>query len=117
MSKTSILAYPQYPISSGTSDDKRVLVKPYRVKNVVIPSGTRSDGLTLKAKIFRVIVSKYSPKFEPFFFIHDYLCDKEKYELADELGEFVLFDIEYSWRTRLMMKVIRLYHRLKYGVK
>jgi len=108
--------YPEYPTVCATSKNTFVLDKPYQIKNIRIHTGYESDGLTLKFRIFRLIVSRYAPKFMPFFFLHDYLCDKEKYELADNLGEEILFEIETSWRTKTMMKLIRIYHKIKYGV-
>ena len=108
--------YPQYPKVTATPNNKFVLVEPYQVKNIRIPSGYESDGLSLRLRVFRLIVSRYSPKFMPFFFIHDYLCSKKKYGLANAIGEEVLFDIEKSFRTRAMMFLIRKYHKLKYGV-
>ena len=106
-------SYPKYPKVMATATNKLVLVEPYQVKNIKIPSGYESDGLSLK---FRFIVSRYSPKFMPFFFIYEYLCSKKKYALANEIGEKVLFDIEESFRTRTMMFLIRKYHRIKHGV-
>ena len=108
--------YPAYPKVIGTSNNKLVLVELYQVKNIKIPSGYESDGLSLKFRLFRLMISRYSPKFMPFFFIHDYLCSKKKYTLANDIGEEVLFDIEKSFRTRVMMFIIRKYHKLKYGV-
>lgn len=112
-----VVRYPHYPIVYANTDNKFVLYAPYQVKNVRIPKGYKSDGLTLKSRLFRLVVSKYSPKFMPFFFIHDYLCDREKYKFADDLGEEILFDIEYSLRTRVMIKLVRLYHFVRYGVR
>jgi hypothetical protein len=108
--------YPQYPKVIGTSDNKFVLVGPYQVKNIRIPSGYESDGLSLRFRPFRLIISRYSPKFMPFFFIHDYLCSIERFSLANEIGEEVLFKIERSFRTRAMMFLIKKYHRIKHGV-
>lgn len=111
-----IVRYPAYPLVVATSNNTFVLDKPYQVKNIRIPANYESDGLSMKFKVFRLIVSRYSPKFMPFFFIHDYLCDEEKYQLADNLGEEVLFEIEKSWRTKVMIRAIRIYHKVKYGV-
>ena len=108
------IKYPAYPSVVATSRNTFVLNKPYQVKNIHIPLGYESDGLSLKVKIFRLIVSKYAPKFMPFFFIHDYLCDKEEYVFANNLGQEILFDIEKSWRTKAMMWGIRMYHKLRY---
>ena len=110
-----VIRYPTYPSVSATSNNTFILDKPYLVKNIRIPKGYESDGLTLKIRLLRLIVSKYEPKFMPFFFLHDYLCNREKYELADRLGQEVLFELEASWRTKTMMKLIRLYHKIRYG--
>jgi len=108
--------YPQYPIVTATTLNTFVLEENYVVKNIRIHTGYESDGLSLKFRFFRLIVSRYAPKFMPFFFVHDYLCDKEKYKLADDIGEEVLFDIEKSFRTKAMIFLIRKYHKVKYGV-
>jgi len=111
-----LVMYPAYPVVQATSSNTFLLDKAYQVKNITIPKGFESDGLTLKTRILRLVVSKYSPKLMPFFFIHDYLCYKEKYKLADDLGSEVLFEIEKSWRTKAMIFLIRKYHKTKYGV-
>ena len=106
--------YPKYPSVKGSRNNILTLDENYLVNGTLIPKGTVSDGLTLKARTLRVIVSRYSPKFMPFFFLHDYLCELELYERADEEGEEILFEIEDSIRTRAMMSIIKLYHRLRY---
>ena len=111
-----MIKYPQYPKVTATPNNKFVLVEPYQVKNIKIPSGYKSDGLSLKFRVFRLIISRYSPKFMPFFFIHDYLCDKKKFNLANDIGEEVLFDIEKSFRTKAMIFLIRKYHKYKYKI-
>lgn len=108
--------YPAYPTVKATYRNTFVLESPYQVGNILIPAGYESDGLSLQFRIFRLVVSKYAPKFMPFFFIHDYLCDEEMYRLADNLGEEILFDIEKSWRTKIMIFLVRKYHKIKYGI-
>ena len=104
----------KYPIVTATKENKIKLVESYKVDRVVVPVGFESDGLTLKSRIFRLVVSKYSPKFMPFFIVHDYLCDIGKYKKADEIGEKILFEIEKSIRTKLMITMVKLYHKIKY---
>jgi hypothetical protein len=104
-----------YPILKPRSDKNFELYKDYEIAGYKIPAGFVTDGLTLKNRFLRIIVDKYQPKFAPFFIIHDYLTDKEQYKEADEVGGKVLFEIEKSLRTKLMMLVIRTYHKLRYG--
>ena len=112
-----VIEYPEYPLVQSTPNNTFILSRTYKVKGITIPKGFESDGLTLKIRLLRLIVSKYSPKFMPFFFVHDYLCNKEEYKLADDIGEKVLFEIEKSWKTKTMMFLIRKYHRIRYGTR
>ena len=107
----------EYPILKPTSQGTYRLYESYEIKGILIPRGFETDGLTLKVKLFRLVVDKYQPKFSPFFVLHDYFCSKHNFITADRIGSEVLFEIENSWRTRAMMKLIKLYHKLKYGVK
>jgi len=107
----------KYPILEPQPQGTFRLYKPYEIKGIIVPSGFETDGLTLKIRLLRIIVDKYQPKFSPFFVTHDYLCSLDRYEEADEIGSQILFEIENSWRTRAMIKAIKLYHKLKYGVK
>jgi len=100
---------PQY---NGTF----MLLEQYNIKGYTVPYGFVTDGLTLKTRLLRLVVDKYQPKFAPFFVLHDYLCSIDKYKEADEVGEQVLFSIENSLRTKLMMWFIRAYHKVKYNV-
>jgi len=106
-----------YPKLQPTNDNRFRLLENYTIKGVTIPKGFITDGLTLKIRLLKLIVDKYAPKFSPFFIFHDYLCDKDRYIEADTLGVEILYEIEHSLRTIAMMLLIRLYHKLKYGVK
>jgi len=106
-----------YPILKPQPSGTFIVYEDYTTRGEVVPKGFSTDGLTLKIRVLRLMVDKYQPKFAPFFVLHDYLCSNDRYEEADRLGKEVLFEIEYSRRTRLMMWAIRLYHKIKYGVK
>jgi len=64
-----MINYPDYPLVQATKDNKLVLREAYQVKHVTIPAGFESDGLTLKLRVFRLVVARYSPRFMPFFFV------------------------------------------------
>jgi len=89
------------------------LLESWQCKNVKVPKGFVTDGATIP-RIFWSFIPPFKPKFLPAIIIHDYLCDKEMYKLADDLFEEVLFDIEISWKTKAMVKAVRLYHKIKY---
>ena len=107
----------KYPILEPTADGTFKLYKDYEVEGIFVPKGFETDGLTLKIRLLRLLVDKYQPKFSPFFVVHDWLCSRNDYKQADDVGSEMLFEIEDSLRTQIMMKAVRLYHRLKYGVK
>jgi len=107
----------KYPILEPHPDGYYTLYEDYSIKGYNIPKGFKTDGLTLKTRLLRLMVDKYQPKFAPFFVLHDWLCSKDRYKEADRDGAEILFDIEYSDRTKLMMYAIKFYHKIKYGVK
>jgi len=102
-----------YPIYQGTPQNTLKLVEDFTIKGVTIKR-FESDGLTLKTRFLNLFVNRFSPKLSPFFFLHDYLCSHDKYKEADRLGREVLMEIENSFRTRFGMKLIEMYHWIKY---
>jgi len=107
----------KYPILEPHSGGYYTVYEDYRTKGYKVPKGFKTDGLTLKIRALRWVVDKYQPKFAPFFVVHDYLCGMDRYREADRVGEEILFEIEYSNRTRLMMWLIKKYHKIEYGVE
>ena len=106
-------SYPKYPNVRATLNNTFILEENYQVRNVRVPKGYESNGANIP-RIFWSLIPPNKPKYQPAIMIHDYLCDKEKYELADNLFEEILLDIEISWRTKIMVKAVRLYHKIKY---
>lgn len=97
------------------SENKFELIKDYNIEDINIPKGFKTDGATIP-QFFWWFVPPFKPKYLPAVVLHDYLCDKEQYELADELFKKVLFDIEKSFATKTMVKSVKIYHKIKYGV-
>ncbi len=111
----SRVKYPEFPVTRGTLNNTLVLEKSYLVKNVVVPKGYESNGANIP-RIFWFIVPPFKPKYQPAYIVHDYLCDREKYIVADKLFEEVLLEIEKSFKTKAMVFAVKLYHKLRYGV-
>jgi len=107
----------KYPILTSSKDNLLRLHEDYEIENIIIPAGFKSDGLTLKNKLLRIFVNKYEPKFSPFYMLHDYLTSKKRFKEADEKGAKILFQIEDSFRTHTMIKLIKIYHEFRYKVK
>jgi len=105
------------PIFYPTRDNKVVLAKPYKIsESFVIPKGYKSNGANIP-RLFWWFIPPFKPKYLPAVIVHDWLCDKEQYRLADVWFEKLLLEIEDSFKTRAMIRAVKLYHRLRYGVK
>lgn len=104
-------------------NNKMMLTEDYTFACITVPEGYISDGLTIPVW-FRVFVNKYSPKYLPCAFIHDYLTDeavkgKATFKEADNLFEEMLCIADggaLTYRAKTMVFGVRLYHKLKYGV-
>ena len=104
----------KYPKVQPTINNRYVLLEHYQVESVRVPKGYETNGADVP-KLFWWLVPPFKPKFLPAIIIHDYLCEKEKYKLADNLFENTLFAIEKSFVTKTMVKFVRIYHKIKYG--
>lgn len=105
-----------YPLLKPTKDNKFINKLPYEYKDITVPEGYRTNGANIP-RIFWSWLPPFKPKYMHAVLVHDYLCDKELYKKADRYFEELLYSIEYSVNTRSMALAVKLYHRLKYGVK
>jgi hypothetical protein len=80
-----------------------------------VPRGYETNGANIP-RIFWGVIPPFKPKYLPAVIVHDYLCDLEQYALADRFFEDMLLKIENSFKTRVMIFTVRLYHKIKYGV-
>jgi len=105
----------KYPKVQATAHNTYILLENYEIENVLVPAGYETNGADVP-RIFWWVVPPFKPKYLPAVLLHDYLCDKEQYELADELFEKTLFDIEKSAVAKTMVKSVKIYHKIKYKV-
>jgi len=105
------------PVIRPLPSNRFELVEPYLVdERWMVPAGYKTNGANIP-RVFWVLIPPFWPKYLPAVIAHDYLCDLELYKEADDLFERLLFGIERSWKTKAMVYAVRLYHRLRYGVK
>lgn len=94
--------------------DKYLVLEDITFKDVVVPKNFKTNG----ADVPRLLWSIYPPNksdFLPAVIIHDYLCDKEEYEKADNYFEEVLVELGIKNLDRfLLVKSVRLYHTIRY---
>ena len=79
-------------------------------QGVKVPQGYKTNGADIPRVLWSV-VPPFKPKYLPAIIVHDYLCDQDRYRLADILFERLLLRIEDSFITRAMIYAVKLYHR------
>jgi hypothetical protein len=97
---------------SPTYGNRYVLLDQY----MMVPAGYKTNGANIPM-IFWWVTPPFKPEYLPAVIVHDYLCDEELYSEADKYFESILYKIDKNWKTWLMVKFVKLYHRIKYGVK
>ncbi len=103
-------------ILEPTEDNKFIVVKPYKISDSLkVSSGYKTNGANIP-RLFWIIIPPFKPKYLRAVVVHDFLCDKERYREADKYFAKILFSIEKSWKTRVMVFAVRVYHKLRYGV-
>ena len=103
-------------IISPTKDNKYKILKILVYKKIAVPKGYITNGANVP-RLFWSIIPPFKPKYLPAVIVHDYLCDLEQYIKADKYFEEILLNIESSITTRTMIKVVKIYHKIRYNVK
>jgi len=106
----------KYPILKGTKDNLFINIEDYRYKSIVVPKGYRTNGSNIP-RILWSWIPPFKPKYLPAVLVHDYLCDLEEYKKADKYFEEILYNIEKTLKTKAMVHAVKIYHRIRYGVK
>ena len=99
-----------YPLVRPTKDNKYILEEDLRYKAHKAPIGYKTNGADIP-RAFWWFVPPFKPKYLPAVIMHDCLCDLKEYELADNVFEEMLLEIENSFKTRTMVRAVRFYTR------
>lgn len=95
--------------------DKYKILKDIRYKEIFIEAGYVTNG----ADIPRIFWSVFPPNksdYLPAVIIHDYLCDREDYTLADKYFEEILTLLGVGPISRfLLVSSVKIYHKAKYN--
>lgn len=103
------------PILKPYDKDRFELVEDYHYNNVVVPKGYKTNGANIP-RIFWSIFPPNSPEYLSAIVVHDYLCDKEEYELADEILREMMRELEIPrWKIRFFYTACRIWHKIRYG--
>jgi len=99
-----------------TTNDKFILLEDYSYREITIPAGYETNGADVPW-LATLIIPRYLPSNLPMVAMHDYLTDREEYKLADDTFEQMFIEAGYTLRRKLAVKSVRLYHKIRYGVK
>ena len=102
-------------VVTPTIDNKFKLVNKFYISGIFIRKGYKTNGANIP-RILWIIVPPFKPKYLPAIIVHDYLCDIEQYKKADKVFEETLLEIEDSFITKSMIKCVKFYHKIRYGV-
>ena len=97
--------------------DIYVVNVPVYYKDVVVPKGYKTNG----ANIPRIFWSLFPPNksdFLPAVIVHDYLCAKKLYKIADVYFDEILIALNVvKWHRLLLVYSVKTYHRVRYSIK
>ena len=109
-----------YPALQPTNNNRFVLLEEYRYRSVKIPVGYQTNGADIP-RAFWIIVPPFKPKILPAVLVHDYLIENAKTQkdisIANDYFEEILLQIEDSFKSKTMIKAVRLYWKIKFKLK
>lgn len=95
--------------------DRYKLNKTLTYKDVTVPEGYRTNGADIP-RIFWSIFPPNKSDYLPAVIVHDYLCDLEEYQKADQYFEEILKELGIDFiSVFLLVKAVTLYHKYRYG--
>lgn len=104
------------PILKPFSKDKFELVEDYRYGDVIVPKSYKTNGANVP-RLFWSIFPPNSPEYLSAAVVHDYLCDKSSYKLADETLKEMMSELGVAkWKIYCFYTACRIWHKLRYGV-
>jgi hypothetical protein len=99
-----------YPLVRPTKDNKYILEEVFAYGVHSVPTGYKTNGADIP-RAFWWFVPPFKPKYLPAVIMHDYLCDLKEYELADNVFEEMLLEIENTFTTETIVGAVRFYTR------
>ncbi|MBE3607066.1 DUF1353 domain-containing protein [Campylobacter sp. RM13119] len=102
------------PVLKPYDKDKFELVEDYAYGDIMVPKGYKTDGANVP-RIFWSIFPPNSPEYLSAIVIHDYLCDRKEYFLADRMLKRMMKALGVAeWKIWCFYTACRLYHKIKY---
>ena len=86
------------------------LVEDYKYKDIVIPKGYTTDGISYKFRLIGIFINRFDPKYIEAVIVHDYLTDMNQWDKANTYFK----DMLPNTITGLVMyKAVELYKKVK----
>lgn len=104
-----------YPVLKPTFSNKFILDNDYELEGIKIKKGYETNGADIP-RLFWWFVPPFKPKYLPAIIIHDFCFENKEYEKGNLLFEKILLNIENSFATKTMIKSVKIYTKIKYGV-
>ena len=93
-----------------------LLLEDFTYEGITVPKGYITNGADTP-RLLWFIYPPNRPDYLPAVILHDYLCDKEEYKLADKLFKFCLRDLEVHPSTIFIFhKGVVTFHYVKYHI-
>ena len=103
------------PILKPYDKDKFELVGEYRYKEIIVPTGYKTNGANLP-RIFWSIFPPNSPEYLSAALVHDFLCEQREFKKADEILREMMAGLGCSkFKIYAFYFSCRIYHKIKYG--
>ena len=94
------------------SGSKYKLTTAYVYKDVTVPKGYTTDGLSYKFRLIGIFLNKFDPRYIEAAVIHDWLVDNNEWDKANERFEELLPKGRVS---KLMVYAVKLYKKLQFS--
>jgi len=77
-------------------------------KDVTVPQGYQTDGITYKLRVLGLFYNKFDPRYIKAAVFHDYLVQQGNWELANQYFEELL---PGDFRSKVMVVAVKLYRK------
>lgn len=89
--------------------DKYKIPYGYNYKDIIVPSGFTTDGISYKFRLLGIFINKFDPRYIEAVVVHDYLTDIDDWEKANRYFEELLPKTNTS---KLMIIAVKGYRKL-----
>lgn len=88
---------------------KYQVAQEYIYKDVVIPMGFPTDGISYKFRLVGIFINKFDPLYIEAVVVHDYLTDKDEWDKANKYFEELLPN---TTTAQIMIDAVNIYKKI-----